>query len=368
MPQHKVLFDSGSTDALLTLAAHEGMLEKKSNIGDDGLFQRILERKVLNWHKEHILTQITLSPNVEALSNVLDRHFLTGSLIEDGFVRKIEYKNPKNLKTIKMSPEIISALLHARGIDIPINEFQSRYQYGMKCLEEHEQHFKKRGIKAPNFADKIVSKMFDKYKKYSKEDFEIEDRLQEAYRAVEPISDVIEEYAMLAEVSSASKALLGTPSLPCSFAEVEYPLSIPNSAGDGQELRLFRITCECLGRLPRGRTLKESINLSKDPATIDLRLRIQDWANELQQGKLDELEIIQRDIKKANAALKVAHINDKIGNIVTWLSGPITIIETLTGIPSFLGITATVVGDFASLQGHTKKSSNKWISFNTRNY
>jgi hypothetical protein len=368
MPQSKVLFDSGSTDALFTLAAHEGLLQKKSNKEDDGLFQHILERKVQNWHKEHVLTQVTLSSNVETLSSKLGWPFLTGGLIEDGIVRKIEYKNPVNLKPLKMPSEIISALLQARGIDIPISEFQSRYQYGMKCLEEHDQYFKKRGIEPPNVWEEIASMGVEDYKKYSKADFEMANRLQEAYRSFKPIPEVINEYAMLAEVSSGSGALLGTPSLPSLFAEVEYPLLIPRNIGDSEELRLFRITCECLGRLPRGRTLKESIALSKDPATIDLRLRIQDWKNELQQGKLNELEIIQRDIKKTIAALKDAHNSDKVGNVVTWLSGPIGIIEALMGIPSFLGISVAVVGNIASANRHIKKSKNKWVSFNTKNY
>ena len=367
MSKSEVLFDKGSTDALLTLAAHEDLLYEKKYNGSDGIFQNILQRNIFNWHKEHILTQITLSSNVITLSNLPDK-FLTGKILEEDIIRKKEYNKLFDVTAHTISSDIITALLKARGIDTSIEEFQTKFQYAKECFDEHEQHFKKRGIKPPNLGDEIAAIVFRGHKNYSKKDFEIETRFKEAYRMVEPIMDVTEEYAKLTEVSSDTGALLGTPSIPSTFVALKSPFYIDNRIESSQELRLLRITSDFLGCLPRGNTIKESIALSKEQATIDLRLRLQDWISELKKGTLNEIEIIQRDIIKAKASLKDVQRNDKIGTIVTWLSVPISFIEFFTGIPPILGISASVVGSFVNKKSNIKKLQNQWISFNSWNH
>lgn len=359
-----VHLDAGSSRALLAIAAHEGLL-LKDNRPDDGIFQKIRDWKFPIWLKDHILVQLTLSPN--ACTYLYDYGFLTGELLDNGHLTFKSPPNKKEIVPLSLPVEIIDAMLISQGYHIPPEEFFLRLKKTYEVLQRHDAYFKKVGKPVPNIGDRMVAALrFNT--KYNKRDFEVADSLQSAWRTSKPIFDAMTEYGMLASQCAHSGDLLGIPSLPTSPFEIANPIASECKLSDTEssELYLFRIATEALGTLPRGRTLKESIQLAKDPAMVDLRSHLLDWKSELAVGNLNELEIIQREFKIANKALSNAGKWDTVGTIVTWLSGPIGLGELLLQAPPILGFTVATLGKYASIRSKKIKSDYKWATFNSR--
>jgi hypothetical protein len=359
-----VHLDSGSSRALLAIAAHEGLLLKNDRL-DDGIFEKIRDWKYPNWLKEHVLTQLTLSPTAHIYLH--DYRFLTGELLDNGHLIFQSAPDKKEIIPLSLPVEIIDAMLVAQGYDIPSEEFFLRLKNTYGVLQRHDAYFKKLGKPSPNIGDRIVSS-WGLNSKYSKRDFEVADELQSAWRTSEPIFDAMTEYGMLATQCAHSGDLLGIPSLPTSPFEIANPIPTERKITDTEsyELCLFRIAAECLGTLPRGRTLKDSIRLANEPAMVDLRTHLLDWKSELVSGNLDALEIIQREVQDANTALSNAGKWDTVGNVVTWLSGPIVLGELLQQAPPVLGFTVATLGKYASIRSGKSKSKYHWATFNSR--
>ena len=84
------------------------------------------------------------------------------------------------------------------------------------------------------------------------------------------------------------------------------------------------------------------------PATQALRAQLPLWLKEVASGEFDAAEVVQRDIRKATAALATLATDRAVGTVATWLAVPVGLVETLLHVPPTLGLTVGIVGSVAS--------------------
>lgn len=136
-----------------------------------------------------------------------------------------------------------------------------------------------------------------------------------------------------------------------------------NIRSNDNEIHIFRLVANKLGKATFRPSLKESLKLSWEPATIALRNQMQIWLNELTKGNLDEVDKIQKEINKATNALSKFKGVKTVGTITTWVGVPVAITEMILNLPPVLGISVSSVGKITSaIEGHVTKKY-KWAMY-----
>ena len=137
-------------------------------------------------------------------------------------------------------------------------------------------------------------------------------------------------------------------------------MNLPNL--DLDTLRTL-IVAHDLGKLSFRPTLRESLALARDPATVALREQLPAWLHELAQGNIGRAELVQRDIKQAQRALRIASIGGGISNLTTWIGIPMIAVDSLLGLPSGVGITVTVIGTGGVATAAKLNHKYRWATF-----
>jgi hypothetical protein len=119
------------------------------------------------------------------------------------------------------------------------------------------------------------------------------------------------------------------------------------------------------------RTLHDTLKLAKENATRDLRVRLWDWLQEIEGGKLDDAQKILRQIHHAIDHLKEGQVGGKISGFCTYLGGGITGLALVAGgefaaAMAPLGVTVTVAGVFAQAKADLDRRRYRWASFGSR--
>lgn len=300
-----VILDAATTDALIAMAIEEGLLEKDRSMEDDGMFAVAARRNVPKWVREHVLTQITLSPNAKTTGRLGD--FFCGELLSEGHLIRVVDKGDTSNIPLALPQEIIHALLLSSGHDIPPREYFARLKHASDVHLEQDEYFKTRGVDSPSVFDEMFAKIpWLGPSKYLDQDFEMRRRYEVAWSAAKPIWEAMNEYSRVAHLAGEYDCLLGVPSTLGTPAQCENVFPVGTEAPEPSDLRLFRIATEAMGVLPRGQTLRESLVLATDPATIALRELLKEWQESLLASNVREIELIQAEIGKARNALRSA--------------------------------------------------------------
>jgi hypothetical protein len=149
------------------------------------------------------------------------------------------------------------------------------------------------------------------------------------------------------------------------FQNTEQTLLNPNFnlPPDSDQFALFRIVANGLGKLTYRSTLRESIQLASDPATVALREHLAAWEHELGREDADAALKIQTEIKRATDALAKLQPAETVGTVTTWLSVPISTVEFIFGLPPILGCTVGLVEKGASATSKLLARKHRWAMY-----
>ena len=171
----------------------------------------------------------------------------------------------------------------------------------------------------------------------------------------------MEEYEKLATVAAKESAQVRIPAAPIGGSSTDRLLA--NLYENEKNLVLLRVVASELGRLPRGRTLADSIRLSRSPYTNALRLKLSIWRERLEKGEIGNLKEVQEEVREASAAIQGVQATKSIGRIATYLSVPLVAVGPNLGGLAGLGIGVTVVGALSQLTADVVGRRFRWVMF-----
>lgn len=367
MTTNAAVIDRYSMEAYVGMAYAEGMLFSSKQT--DGVFEKICQKKTDYRICQQLLEQIVLTPTL-AFHNCPD--FLwdafDGYLIDEGCLISLNDPEPEIPDQVEsLSLDIIAGLIRAAGCNIPPSQFGPLADAALAALEEEEEYIRKTGKEAPNLMSKQFIDIFNKANlqiphKYSDDEYEAQRLRNERYTAFKPVGDALSEYLSVVKSAETHNMLVKTPQFPdAGLNQLTNPQFVKGD--QSEELILFRIVAEHLGKTTYRPTITGSLQLAKDPATVALREQLQLWRNELPKGNEQQLKAIQKDILHAQKSLSRLSGIQTIGTITTWLGVPVGIAELILSLPPVLGYTAIIVGKISSAETMDVMHQYKWAMF-----
>jgi hypothetical protein len=130
---------------------------------------------------------------------------------------------------------------------------------------------------------------------------------------------------------------------------------------------LLRLTSAKLGVLPFGQNLTKTLRLARDPATVALRGKIQEWTESLTKDSGEDTERIQREISHSLTVLKHASVGSKVSNITTYLGIPLALLAPISAFVAAMGWVCTIAGTVGLATFHAKGKKYNWASFGSAN-
>jgi hypothetical protein len=364
MKSEQVVLDPSLTRALLWMAAKEKLISEKGET--DGYFANLLRSEPPLWVQQQMLEQIALFPRIMALGG-RERDWLDGPLFEELDLTFGKAAKNDELPAREISADIIDGMLRAEGIEIPMTDYKSRMANMKTALDERDEFEREHGEKAPTYLEAMIRSTVDRAYAESPE-FQKVERWHNMCEPGMPLINVAQRFIDHALYSEKQGACFKTPVV----EHGSLMATIPPKGPESERLtHLFRLTTLELGTLPYRRTLHETLKLAKKTASRDLRVRLWDWLQEIESGKLDDAEKILRDIHLATAHLQAGQVSGKIGGFCTYLGGGLTGLGLgasggLAAALTSLGVTVTIVGVIAQGKADLGPRSHRWASFGSR--
>jgi hypothetical protein len=361
------VIDRHSMEAFMMMAHVEGLLNTDRET--DGVFERICKTPVDYRIRQQLLEQLVLTPTLafnrcpDFLWDALDGELKT----EGNIINLDDPKTELSPQAESLSLDIIAGLVRAAGHDIPTSEFGPRADAAEAAAKEEDEYVRQSGKEAPSMVSKQLIDILNKINlgiphDYTEEEYEAQRRRNEKYKAFAPIGAAIAEYLAVAQLAAKHDMLLKTPQFSeAGQTQLINPNFVAGAASD--ELVLFRVVATQLGKITFRPTIKGSLALARDPATIALREQLQLWQTELPSGDEAQLKAIQKEIDQANRAMSRLSGVETVGTITTWLSVPVAIAELVMALPPVLGISIGVVGKVSSASAMAITRKYKWAMF-----
>jgi hypothetical protein len=352
--------DKFTQESLMAMAAEEDLL--LSTKETDGVYERIIGAQVNPVIKQQLLEQIVLTPQI-AFNNCPQFLWesLDGPLIDKNNLANLddEYDND-NLE--KVTYDILSGMLIGAGHQISVAEIQRRYNAVQKALQEQEEYTKKTGKEPPSEIRRIILESCDVEDEYDPEEYKAQRLRNEVFSSFRPILHAFEEFQRVSHVASKYGYVLRIPIVPQGHTD-SFLNPDSKSHMKSNDFVLFRIVADGLGKLTYRPTLRESIKLANDPATIALRECLSVWQKELLNTDVDAVIKIQSEIKKATKALSKLNTINNVGTITTWLSAPVSLFEFFLGLPPILGVSVGLAGKGTSAISTFTKTKYRWAMY-----
>lgn len=354
------ILDRYSQEALMSLAASEGLMESRKQT--DGVFERIAGTRADPLVRATLLEQIVLTPKI-AFGNCHEFLWtaLSGPLIDDGVITNLSSEE-KNDEIESLSLEVLAGMLLAAGHPMSIEEIQRRATAAQDAFREQTEFSNRTGKEPPSEIGRMIREFLDVPEEYTNAEYEAQRRRNEIYSAFRPVGEAVKEFQRTSYLASKHGLTLRTPVL---SANTDHMLLNPRFSlpPDSDQFVLFRVVATGLGKLTYRPTLRDSIKLAKDPATAALRDFLTAWKNELANTDIDAALKLQSEIKRATDALAKLQTVNNVGTITTWLSVPISAVEFMFGLPPVLGVSVGLVGKGASATSTFVSRKHRWAMF-----
>jgi hypothetical protein len=368
MVNKSVVLDRTFSKVLFALAMEEGLLFEIPE-RSDYVFRRFQTYKPADALKTALLEQVVLTPELIVVQDI-PTGWLSGRLVEEGVLKVSSPPDESIVRIGEFSQEILEAMLQARGYkDIRGEELHKRLEVGRKALEEQARYEAMTGKKAPSLTQKKIQDILSQARftfneEYSPEEYRAQELRQQAYNAVTPIIDCMEEYEKIVTIASRESAQIRIPVKP--FGEPpSKDYSLATIRRTESNLALLRLVANQLGRLPRRLTLADSLELSRSPYTTALREQLSLWQGKLESGEFESLNDVQREVREAGAALQEVRTTKNVGRIATYLSVPISLLDVYLGSLTALGIGVGVLGLMSQLTADVAEQQLRWVMFGT---
>lgn len=130
---------------------------------------------------------------------------------------------------------------------------------------------------------------------------------------------------------------------------------------------LLRLTSAKLGALPFGQTLEKTLTLASNPATLALRVKIQEWTDSLTEDSGSDTERIQNEIAHALSILRKTSIGSFASNITTYLGVPLALLSPVCKFAAAMGWACTIAGTVGLSVSHAAANRYQWAAFGSAN-
>lgn len=363
--QHDVtVVDRSFMDTLLLMAVEEGLLSE--NHRADGYIGRIKRRPIPQWVREQVLEQVVLSGQIVSFNPGWGSlEAFDGKLLEADLLAHL---NPVQGEPDwdHVPAESLLGMLHARGILVDIPEVMRRIEASSKALEEEEAFKRSTGKVSPTSIEGAIARamvgLLRSGEPFTEEEIAAQEKRNRTYEATSPILDSITEFLKMRKAANEDGLMTRTALFSAGGSFIPPP-SVPRSELITDPVKMLRVVAGELGRLTFRPTLKESLTLRKDPATLALRERLRDWLHALQGAEVDHLARIRSDIIKARKSLMRGRVAGKIGDAATWLAAPAAVADVLLTLPGILGGATTVVAISSLTWRNSAERKHRWAMF-----
>jgi hypothetical protein len=360
-PNSKVIIEPSASGALLALAYREGLLVE-SNDNDDCL-KTLASRNYPDWLTTQALEQVVLFDQLHLTSQIPWRG-IHGELIEAGpFVSVDEPSKPEG-EVQEIDPAIVNGILKARGISPTLFEDPSILEGVDTAFRRLNEWEKKYGEEPPSPIAVVVKRIFAKESNLDPKYVELEE-IRRPLQAFQPIASAIQEYLEVVATAQERAAFVMTPTYESGSQQLFQPRI--TALESNAPTVLLRLTSAKLGVLPFGQSLKETLQLARDPATIALRVKIQEWTDSLTEDSGEDTERIQKEISHSLSILKKAKIGAHASNITTYLGIPLALLSPVFAFVAAMGWICTIAGTVGLVTSHATTKKYEWASFGSSN-
>lgn len=359
MPE--AVLDSVSIKSLLRMAGAEGLLFDCDDVGDRLLYTA--ERygaPIPEWHRQQILEQLVLNTRVHSTQRV-PFDWLKGDFLDMGLLCNTEATVDTRFDdAISMSPDIIEGMLLTRGADPDLANYDQVFEAEMEPLLAKVEDYESEHGTEFNHTSLILRGAVNRDFRTSPE-FKLAQDWNAVQKKLRPAVSVIEEFMSMSQVAKANGLGLKTPI----HQQTANLLNLSQKEAD-DSTQVFRIVTKALGRIPVCDTLRDTIALSRAPATRALREMIDEWLTSLPSGEANRTQKIQAEIKKASDGLIAAQNLKVAGYISGVIAIPISAVGLVNPLLSAIGFGLGCVAVICEERGTVKQNSVKWVGFGSR--
>ncbi|WP_460968154.1 hypothetical protein [Spirosoma migulaei] len=343
------------------MAFEEGLLEV-NRLDTDGVFDRFKNKTVPIDLKILCLEQISITPSI-MLYNIPLFEKLKGNLIDNNYITNNSDQVDHGIKFEQFPMSFVVGMLESKGMKIT-------EQDGFKAIEElkkinidQEKYINKIGKEPPSTASYMVDEVMKLVNwknftpSYTIEEKKKFDRINKRYKKIRPIINTITEFIKIAALAEKYNALLKVP-----VATSNY--SIGNQYMN--EVAIIRIASKELGRFHYRPTIKDTLKLSNEPASIAFREILAEWSEAIIKGDIGDIIFFQNEIKRANSALDKLNQNYLMNTVFTYLSIPVSALEYYLQLPPIISSSIAVIGTTAQIENKIVTNKYNWAMFNSK--
>lgn len=344
------------------MAADEQLISEKQRDGD-GLLGS-LPHTVPDWQRQQILSQLVLTPTVMTLCDLPEA--LTGALVEERILTSCR-KPSVLLKHEQFPAEAIAGLIIAKRQKMPKEDWNDLISRCDKVLTEMSDARKSDGRDSGRFQieiqDVLAQVGIEFERSYTTTERSRADEWSQVLEAAGPVLLAMETYATINTAALESNAMAFLP-LHTVDSRRHGVISLTKPSPSEITMKLYRVAADRLGRMPFRSTLRETLELARQPGTQALREKIAEWHQLIgKPGCYDDYRRVEEDIAKAKAALRVVDEVAGVSRFATWVAVPITLAELGLQLPPILGLAVSAVGCLATMSAQTKTEELRWISY-----
>lgn len=356
----KTILDRASINSLLKMAGEEGLLKDRLDRGDKLLYS-LTQRTLPEWHRQQILEQVILNSKLYSKEKI-PFDWLEGDFLDLDLIQCFESQQTLYDEILDISPELLEGILLANGIKPDFIKFKSLFKKGLEISDKIEKYKQIHSISEFNKISIFVCGMIDSKYRNSQE-YKLAEELNKINIEIGPIIRVIEEIIELSQYARDNEFQLKIPVYKQSANLINLS---DQSYNDYEAIKVFRITTQKLGVIPFCSTLRQSLKLANDPATIALRNQIENWLVSLKDGIADKSIFIQNKIQKANDRLLKSYKLKTAGFFSGIIAIPVSAVGILNPFLGALGLSLSCIAVIFERTAKKIENNVKWIGFGSR--
>jgi len=144
------------------------------------------------------------------------------------------------------------------------------------------------------------------------------------------------------------------------FINSKLSNKIPNDVSLNEDAyRLYQIILEEDYTFPQPKNLKSTIELMNDSRIKNFREILNFWMNNIRVGDVKEELKFRKEIKKAKSDLAKVSSRKKIGNIISYVTLPISVASAIMGFPA--GIFLSPIGPVITIKNKIEEKKHNWL-------
>ncbi len=362
-----IVLDKRTIEALLYAAIEEGLLDNDPRIGD-GYVRQLMSNPPSRELIKDAMEYLVLGGKVVVPFGLPKD--LKGEIIERGVIESHRTTgSDQEIDIDCLSHKTVLSMLQRRGYrDWNEGKLVSLYN---DYLEKYKCFKNLVGDKSFDGVDFILAMRQspmgeelwpDFHQEYPENELKMWKDVQDSFRELSPVFSCRMEYSELISCSLRHDSLCSLPI----DQNIEERSDFLKFSDAEERMSLLKITCECLHRIPIGRSLRETIEMSESPEANDLRSKLELWTHTLHKNNADTVESILHEVANARKSLRTAKSCEKVGYYTTIIGMPVALLGVLGGpITTIAGIAVSVIGGLSLYRQEEIEKMNQWAMYDS---